>query len=420
MRAITTGDTMHVHGGFGEKVDYTARVSVKLTDPVDARLLQHALTETQKRYPYLCVRIRKDDHAFYYEDNPDPIVLLHTPERISLNAEETNFHLWAVCYWEEWLHLDCYHGITDGTGMYKILATLLYYYCKEKYGITDQTGIWTVEDTIDKEELCDPQDELKAPVTQKYKSIEMRPAFTLETDGNLTPSEPTIWDVEIPEEAFIRFTSANDASPGTMVSILLARAIDALYPNAEKDIVGAYVINARPMLQAKKTYHNCLTMALFDYEDKIRRMPLDRQCTVYRGKTFIQSDEDRVAELMAVNAEAIRAAQDSAKTLDEKKKVFGSAFSGGEGLVTYLVSYTGKWSCPGVEGYMKEFWSHPPNTFSLMVEIGAAGGKIFLTIQQRFREDTVREAFLKQLEEHEIPYTLKRVLESDIAHIPEP
>lgn len=420
MRTITTGDTMHVHGGFGEKVDYTARISVKLADSVDASILRQALAKTQERYPYLCVRIRKNKSAFYYEDNPQPVVLFHTNEPITLNSPETNYHVWAVCYFEEWLHLDCYHGITDGTGMYKVLATLLFYYCKERYGITDHAGILTGDDLIEREELDDPQDVLTPPAQQKYQSTEMHPAFTLETDGGLTSSEPTIWDVEIPEEAFIRFTSANDASPGTMVSNLIARAIDALYPDREKEIVGAYVVNARPMLHAKKTYHNCLTMALFEHDARIQRMPLDRQCTVYRGKTFIQSDEDRVAELMAVNAAALRAAEESAKTLEEKKSVFGAAFSGGEGLVTYLVSYTGKWGCPGVEKYMKEFWAHPPNTFSLMVEIGAVGGKIFLSIQQRFREDVVREAFLKELRDYQIPYTVRRVMGSDIARIPEP
>jgi predicted acetyltransferase len=68
---------------------------------------------------------------------------------------------------------------------------------------------------------------------------------------------------------------------------------------------------------------------------------------------------------------------------------------------------------------MREFWLHPPNTFSLMVEIGAAGGKIFLSIQQRFLEDTIREAFLKQLEEHDIPYRICRKAGSDIAHFSE-
>lgn len=420
MRKITTGDFMHVHGGFGENVDYTYRLTVELEDPVDPEILKKALASAQKRYPYLCVKLCKNEYEYYYEDNPLPVVLLHTDDRICLNSEETNFHAWAVCYHENRIHLDGYHGLVDGAGIYRVLATLMYYYCAERYGVPKIDGVLTAEDPIMPEETVDPQDLLEAPSEIHYPQAPFKDAFTLETDGGLTPSGPTLWDIEIPEEAFIRFTSAHDASPGTMISLLFARAIDQLYPDRQKEIISVYVINARPMLNADMTYHNCLSMAIFEYSDRIKKMPLAAQCTVYRGKTFIQSDADRVKEIMSVNADAIRQGVGALATLEEKKSAFEQAFNAGEGKVSFLVSYTGKWKYPETGRYMQEFWTHPPNTFSLMAEIGAVNGKIFLTVQQRFREDTVREAFLTELEKHGIPYRLCRVMESDVAHMSEP
>ena len=420
MRRITTGDMMHVHGSFGAKVAYTARLSVRMTDPVDPALLERALEKTRRRYPYLCVRMERDGESFYYEDNPLPVVLLRRDGSAALNAEETNHHVWAVCCSGEYLHLDMYHGVTDGTGMYQVLATLLYYYCALRYGLTEHGGIRTLEDPVRPEELRDPQDGLAPPEGPQGAPPVLTPAFTLETDGGLTPSPPTLWDVELPEEAFMRFTSAHDASPGTLVSLLLARAVDGLYPRRDKEIVSAYVVNARPMLGAEETCHNCLSMVLFDYSDRIRAMPLTRQCTVYRGKTFLQSDGDRVRAAMAMNAAAVRQAVQESPTLAEKERIFGEMFQGGEGLVTFLVSYTGQWRHPALGSYMRELWGHPPNTFSLMAELGAAGGKVFLTLQQRFREDTVREAFLRQLEENGIPYAVRRRMASDIAAFPPP
>ena len=132
MRTITTGDMMHVHGGFGAGVDYTVRLTVRLVDPIDAEILKQALEKTRRRYPYLCVRMKKGEGAFYYVDNPLPVVILHSDRRVNLGTDEVNGHLWAVSYIEDRLHLDCYHGITDGTGMYRVLATLLYYYCAER------------------------------------------------------------------------------------------------------------------------------------------------------------------------------------------------------------------------------------------------------------------------------------------------
>ena len=410
---------MHVHGGFGAQADYTARISVKLDSPVDETILRRALAKAQKRYPSLNVHLKKGEGAFYYVKSPGPVALLHTDDRITLNSDETNGTVWAVCWNEDRIHLDTYHGVTDGTGMYRVLATLLYYYCNERYGVTEQEGIGLAEDKIPPEELADPQDTIR-PFACDIPTAVFVPAFTLETDGGLTPSEPTIWDVEIPEDAFIRFTSENDASPGTMVSLIMARAIDSLYPDRSKEIVSAYVINARPMLDAGKTYHNCLSMAIFNYDERVKGMPLTRQCTVYRGKTFAQSYGEAVRNSVARSAEGIRGAARNAITVADKKEVFKEMVNGGEGYVSFLVSYTGKWQYPALGEHIVELWAHPPNTFSLMVEIGAAGGKIFLSIQQRFREDTIREEFLGQLRKHGIPYEVKRVMGSDIARFPEP
>ena len=420
MIRITTGDAMHVYGGLANGVDYTVRLTVRMADMIDGDILLRALEKTQRRYPYLSVMLREDGRSYYYEENPRLIALLHTEARIRLGTAETNYHVWAVCWWEDHIHMDVYHGITDGTGMYCVLATLLYYYCSERYGVSDHVGIRTSEDTVMPEEMTDPQDALVSSDKPRFPAQRMAEAFTLETDGGLPPSEPTIWDIEIPEEAFIRFTSANDASPGTMITLLLSMTIDALYPDRKKDIISAYVINARPMLGAEQTHHNCLSMALFPYSDRIRSMPFSRKCTVYRGMTFVQSEEMRVLESMAKSAEVIRAAMHAADSVEGKNAAFGPIFRGGEGFITFLVSYTGRWGHPALGAYMREFWTHPPNTFSLMIEVSAVGGKVFLSVQQRFEGDEIRNGFLRQLDAHQIPYTLRRKMQSDIAFSPLP
>ena len=419
MRNITTGDTMHVYGCFGAGVDYTARITVRLTERIDPVQLRGAVDMTARRYPHFCVRLCKGDGGYYYVDNPLPVALLQTDGPIVLNAPETNHHVWAVCCAEDRLHLDFFHGITDGTGMYSVLSTLLYYYGAEHYGLREPGNIPVADIPADEAELADPLDSIEREAGAAPPSA-FEEAFTLETDGGLTPSDATLWDVVLPEKAFIRFTTASDASPGTMVSLLLARAIDRLYPDRKKKIVSAYVVNARPMIGAARNSHNCLGMAVFPYSDRLKRLPFPTQCTVYRGMTFLQSDADRILPAMAENALGVKAAIAAAPTLEEKKKVFAQMFNGGEGFITFLVSYVGQWRYPAVADTMREIWVHPPNTFSLMAEIGAAGGNICLTLQQRFREDTVREAFLKELDEIGIPYTVKRRIPADHARFPEP
>ena len=233
---VTTGDIMHLMGGFGLRMDYTVRMCLRLTDPIDEGMLREAVVKTQKRFPYLSLRLRKNDQTFWYEENPLPVVLLHTKERISLNSEQTNFHVWAVCWWKSCLYLDIFHGITDGTAMYMVLSTLLYYYCNQRYGVMDHTGIRTLEDPILPGESDDPADHMPQLDPSMLKAPQRPEAFSLTCDASLMPSDPIIYDVEMPEQAFVRFSSAHDASPGTMVSILFSRAIDELFPERKKPL----------------------------------------------------------------------------------------------------------------------------------------------------------------------------------------
>lgn len=90
----------------------------------------------------------------------------------------------------------------------------------------------------------------------------------------------------IPEEPFLQFTKSNDGTPGVLISVLMARAIERVHPHHDEPLISSYVVNARPMLGANDSFHNCASRVVFHYDDKIRRFALDRQCTIYRGKVY--------------------------------------------------------------------------------------------------------------------------------------
>ena len=421
MHSITTGDILHVVGTFGAKTDYTVRLSIRMADEVDGSMLQEAVTKTQRRYPYFSLRMRKGENEYYYEDNPSPIVLHHTDDRISLNTEESNYHVWSVCYNEDRIHLDFYHGIADGTGMYMVLSTLLYYYCSERYGLDDHNGIRTLEDPICPEETIDPYDLLPDIDLSALKIPEMPPVFTLIEDGGMTPSDDTIvWDIEVSEGDFVRFSSANDASPGTMVSILLARAIDAVFPERSKVLMNGYVINGRPMLGALQSHHNCVTTVTFPYTDRVKAMPFDRQCTVHRGTTFIQSDAERVQKAMTASASRFRMIDQTVPALEGKKQAFGQMIKGATRRYTHIVSYVGKWKYEPLSPYIREFWTHVPGANGLLAELAAVNGKIFISLHQRFIEDVVVKEFIRQLDENGISHSIVQSGVNNTARFPEP
>ncbi|MBR3141628.1 MAG: hypothetical protein IKF09_00600 [Clostridiales bacterium] len=406
---ITTGDTMHVYGAIGAGVDYTVRFKVRLTDAIDGAVLAEAVSKASARFPYFSGRLVRTGDAYEYEDNPLPITVNESDSKVVLNSASTNYHVWAVSYQGDAIYLDFFHGITDGTGMYRVLAAILYHYCREVYGIEEIAELDSSDIDAETEDPQDKMDPVPVP------DVSYTPAFTLETDGGLTFSLPVIWDIRIPEEAFVGFVRTNDSTPGTMVEILMGKAIDSLYPGHEKPIISTYVINARPMVGAVPTSHNCLGMSIFNYSSVIGSMPLEKQGTVYRGKTFAQSREEAVVPGLAVNATVVRSVLADNPSLSSRKEIFTAMFNAGEGFITYLVSYPGKWKYPSIGQYMKEFWTHPPCTFGLMVILGAAGGNISLSIQQRFAESSVVEAFLALLDGNGIPYNVVSKETSDVA-----
>ena len=131
---------------------YTVRFHLRLDQKIDGQKLRSALDKTARRYPYFCVSLKRNEREFYYEINDRPVALLHTNKAITLGSSETNGHIWAVCYDGEDLFIDYFHGRSDGTGMYALIATLLYHYFDEQA----IPGIKTLDTPISENETHDP------------------------------------------------------------------------------------------------------------------------------------------------------------------------------------------------------------------------------------------------------------------------
>ncbi len=107
-------------------------------------------------------------------------------------------------------------------------------------------------------------------------------------------------------------------------------------------------------------------------------------------------------------------------TLEAKKQAFGRMMGGADTAYTYIVSYVGQWKYKSLSPYILEFWTHVPSANSLVTEVAAVNGKIFLSVHNAFQEDCVVKSFLHQLDEKGIPYQLRQIVPADNAKFPEP
>ena len=394
------------------------RLRIRMRDLIDPDILRRAVDTTMRRYPYFCVELQKKDGQYIFAENPRPVVITHSLHGVALNSEDSNYHMIAFCWQDNWIVLDVFHGMTDGTGAYEVVRTLLYYYCSERYDIhLTEEGIRLVGDEISAEEWIDPvADRTDLPLPRRNE--QMSDALNLIASAGLEEDHlHTVYSIAISETEFMRFNLDNDGSPGTMVSLLLSRAIAKLYPEARDIIRITLCVNQRKALHTPLAHQTLVGGAFLEYKDKMRDWPLEKQATAYRGMVFAQTQEENV--LMGVaSIKGIDGMLLSKESDQERLGVAAYINALAARVVTATVSYVGKANYREAERYIRDFrlWTSSAAD-GLTVEISAVNGRFTLDFLQTFSSPIFVNAFLKELEENGIVYDLQDVNELDLPNI---
>ena len=354
-----------------------------MQDRIDYALLKLSVDTTMRRYPYFCVRLREEGNEFVFADNQSPVVVADSPPGMTLNAEESNYHMLTFSGYDDWLVVDVFHGLTDATGIYEVIRTLLYYYCSQRYNRTlSAQGIRTADDEVSPEEWeCPVQKIVNLPPPPRY---EMPPAMNLAATANLPIEDfATVYGVLISEADFMRFNKENGASPATMVSLLLSRALTKINPNSSEAIRIILSVNQRKALHTPLAHQSLVGGALLEYGEALRNLPLHEQVKAYRKMVSEQTTEKNV--LVGVSSVAnltqLLLAKNTAKErtelasyVDKMASVIGTA----------CVSYVGKANFKEAEKYIREFHTWSYSTLPLTIQMSAVNGRFTLDIIQKF------------------------------------
>ncbi len=390
---------------------------IRMRDFIDPSVLRSAVDTTMKRYPYFCVELLKKNDQYVFIDNARPVTISHAPHGADLNSKEANMHMLSFAWYDNWIVMDIFHGLTDGTGAYEVIRTLLYYYCSERYGVKlDEEGIRLAGDEISSEEWIDPlekAEDLPTPVRREMpKAINLAEAAGLGDDHGRT-----VYSITIPESEFMHFNIENDGSPATIVALFLCRAIAKMYPDAEDAIRVALCINQRKAFKAPLAHQSLVGGAMLEYKDKMQSWPLSRQATAFRGMVFVQSQDEAVLA-GANNTKGLTQMLLSKKTDEERLGVAAYVGSMASTLLCATVSYVGKANYKGAEKYIRDFRSlTTPSGGTLLIEIAAVNGKFTLDVIQPFSSPIYVEAFLKELEDNSITYDLQEVMKPELPNI---
>lgn len=393
------------------------RIRIRMRDLIDPSALRYAVDTTMQRYPYFCVELQKKAGQYVFIDNARPVVISNSLHGVDLNAEESNYHMIAFAYQDNWIILDIFHGLTDGTGAYEVIRTLLYYYCSKRYGIKlNEEGIRLVGDEITAEEWEDPIEkasDLPTPARSDLpKALNIIENAELQND-----TLKTVYSIAIDESEFVRFSMDNDGSPGTITALLLSRAVAKLFPDANDPIRITLCVNQRKALQKPKAHQSLVGGAMLEYKEKLRDWPLDRQATAYRGMVFVQTMDETVL----AGANSLRGLTQmllSKETDQERLDITAYIGKTAEQIMTATVSYVGKANYKEAEKYIRDFrtWTGATGNYPC-VAIAAVNGRFTLDFIQPFSSPVIVNAFLKELEDNGITYDLQDVAVLDVPNI---
>lgn len=385
------------------------RLRIRMRDLIDATVLRKAVDTTMERYPYFCVELQRIEGEYAFVDNPRPVVISNSSEGVALNSKSSNYHMIAFSWFDNWIILDVFHGLTDATGAYEVIRTLLYYYCSERYGVRlKDEGIRLVGDDILPEEWIDPVE--AAGELPSLTSPQMSKALNLmEAAGLQRDPVKTVYSIAIHESEFMRFNVENDGSPGTMVALFLSKAFAKMYPKKEDAIRIMLCVNQRKAFNTPLAHQNLVGAAMLEYKEQLKSWPLYRQATAYRGMVFVQSREEAVLS-GANNLRGISQMLMSKKSNQERQAIAAYIGKMSGANITASVSYVGKANFREAEKYIRDFrtWTDPSG-IALTAQISAVNGCFGIDIIQAFSSPIYVNAFLDELDENGITYDLKDV-----------
>ena len=387
------------------------KIRIRLRDLIDPACLRKAVNMVMARYPYFCVELQKKEEEFVFKKNDKEIPVINSLNSIDLNSEDSNYHMLAFFWEKNWIGMDVFHGLTDGTGAYEVIRTLLYYYCSEKYSLKlNGEGIRLPGDEITLDEWTNPVEKIKempAPSSHEQPAN----ALNLIEVGNLENDNMTNYNVVLSESEFMKFNREYKGTPGTMVSLLLSRAISKIYPESKHPIRVALCVNQRKALKSPKAHQSLVGGVILEYNEKLKKLSLLEQEEAFRKIVTDQTTDSAVlagvCRQRKINEYILNTHSDSERLaiVDHIDKMAAS-------MLSATVSYVGKADFKEAEKYIRDFrLISNMRGKTTLVEISAVNGRFTLDFVQPFSSPIYVNGFLKELDLFGINYDLQDVNE---------
>ena len=369
---------------------------VRMRSAVDGDALQSAVDKAMARYPYFKVRYQEHAGDFYAEENALPLYVHETDAYIPLGGRENNFYLIGVTYHGAAIDVSFHHGLSDGRGVKSFVETLIWYYCREAFGsAASSEGVLTCDDEFAEHETAEPcgeKYEVDRTQLDKIAGISRKgfalPETKLPKDGHRR------FELKFPQSEFMAVCKECGASPVVLLSVMMSRAIHAMYPAHEKPINSNFPVDARAVLGCEGTYKNCVKSISLPFGDAEQAMPVKALCGHYKSLMNAQREPERCKDefnkiIMLLDAVS------HLHSFSKKRAVM--RFLDDLKLDTYLISYVGQFTFNENEAYVESVHLFSDCADGLVLNMTCQCGYFCIDFVQDFEGAQYANALTEQL-----------------------
>ena len=392
----------------------TARLTLRMKDAVDGKMLCEAVADTQQRYPYLCVKLRayKDEQGVEraaFEDNPLPWVVADGSKPLLLMGSEANHHVLAFVWWDDCIAFDFFHAFMDGEAAYRVLRTLLYEYCCRRYDShLSREGVWVAGDVIDEAEWTDPAT-MPRPELPNYKMESVFPQSLNIAENPIAPIADRHETVHllIDEEQMMTKIRACQGTPAVWLSLLLNKAIARLHPSSnEAPPAIAVAVNMRKALGTPLSHHSLVGGISLRYTTQMQDWNIEKQVAEMR-QTVAQNTAPDILRAHFWQTSDRMDLLDQLPTLEARHRTMAQqvkVIARQRGSAS--LSYVGKANLGAAEQFVRELRTESDTPYLVLLEVAAVSGSFCISFIHQFATDIYLDAFLDELQQQGVSYTI--------------
>ena len=288
---------------------------IELYEQPDEAAMLAAVQKAVELHPVFHTRVIFDEGLFCFEDNPEPPVVFRTdnaPRRFG--DQSTNRYPWILVIGEKRLIFHACHAITDGTGVFSFLKTLLHLYF-ERTGVVFSAGDSDFPRGL-------PEERIENPVT-RFADPDCHPLGVPKFAGPARV-DPTfldfgnrrIWELVLSEQELRRLSRGSETTVFSVLSCIFARAMERAYHISSGNIDIRIPVNFRRFFPTYTERFFSYGFSVCYLTDRMKHLPDETVETALRSQLDLWLDIDDLTETLNSDLEQLRRMKEDPTAMD--------------------------------------------------------------------------------------------------------